>query len=1346
MKKLRSVTACWALCLGAVLGFESSSVAQPCGLAFSPNPGTASVTIESYWQINGYVSASNLALFRDTVTTGNSTVPPGVYLGWCIDTTDGIDNGPEGYSVLMFSSCDPNLDAELADLGYTYHFTYPSTDTNTSAAQWNQLNYILNHPLSGASYWDIQAAIWSIVGGPLPPNSYYQDNYSSSLIYNTSNVSTMVNNALANAGAWQPQCGDVIAVVLAITAKDKQYGDFPVQLTIIQVPFPCVPTLKVGAIGSCYTSLTNADAAALAATTGTGGCNGGGFTFTVSDNGQYCPATITVKGTDACGNSATTSYTATILTNLPTFSGLPAATTTNYLCDSDVPPAPTVTATDSCGTSLTVIPSSTDTGAGTCHEVITLTWTATDCADQQASFTETITVTNTQLPALTQGSISNCYTSLTNADAAALAATTGTANCGGKVMFTVSDNGQYCPATITVTGTDNCGLASTVTYTATILTGPPTLSAYPTNITVQCAGQIPTAPAVTAADSCGTALTVSSNQVESNPASTCSNVITRTWSATDCASQTVSWTQVITQLDNVTLTLNKGPIASCYTSLAAADAAAQAATTGAGGCGSSLTFTVSDNGQYCPATITVKGIDGCSNSATVTYTARILTAAPTLLGLPSAATNYTCYAQVPSVPIVTAVDSCGAVIAVIPTSQETYLGTSCNNTITRTWTATDCANQTTSFTQTITVKDTVPPTLTGVPANTVLPGCNGATNLPGDAAISNDVKAAACGPVAISVTHLDATNGCGGTRVFTIKATDGCNNTTSTNVTYSWTVYSFGPTVNCPSNVTIVTNLCQMYCTFSAGDWGGSCDGGWYNNNNWWQNWCAQNPPSQSWPSWTNWWKSCSGNGTQCTNFWNGWNNSHPTNWWGCWSGNQSGNQWGGQSGNWWNSWNNANYGSQSWVPCAGNNPDSILNNYFTSVYPKGCVTVGLPGNGKSVSFTSCSAAKTCLNWGGNPGVLSGCATNPSYCGAGSFCAQVLALKLNCDFGDYGCAPGLVGKCGDLVLCDSTSPCNGQKVRDILGICNSALGGGSCPQGCTVQYLSALCGNLNQCFEGCQVSGWCSSHLCSVYIPSPALTGTATVSDACSPNPTLTYCDTVSVGNCAATYVVNREWIAVDACGNSNTCTQTITVTSSLTNKCVTNEICGNFNSQNPGGGYVWCNAHVNCNPGKKCTIYCQNATVTLSCNDGKTYTYPVPDGQINFSPSCSTGSCVFDGTKWTTTLPCSGDDEIFLSGCGIPWRSDFANCRSVCWTGTFSCDTAGINCNWQWSGACYSSNLGNCGSVSVKPCHQTSCGYPSGDHAGTPENCKYSCQGGACGGGGGNYTGSWSSTGSCSF
>ena len=525
----------------------------------------------------------------------------------------------------------------------------------------------------------------------------------------------------------------------------------------------------------------------------------------------------------------------------------------------------------------------------------------------------------------------------------------------------------------------------------------------------------------------------------------------------------------------------------------------------------------------------------------------------------SQGTNLGCNpSSVPTTVQYTSSDICGIV-----SNSLSYVDTVANCIHTRTFTviaADTCSGNSTTghaiYTWTV---NTVPPTLVDVPTGGYV-GC-GSSLAPTLTSFSNVTALGQCGSASVKVSSKDTTNGCVGTRTFTFTATDGCNNMTSTNVEYTWTAGGT-ITVLCPSNVVIVTNMCQMYCTFAPCDWGcqtigcnnnnynwwgnnwgnnnwgggnwGWGNNGWNNNNNnncWWQNWCSSNSSTQCWPAWTNWWSSC-GNASSCSNFW-GNTGSNQTN---CWTSFWSNNK----SGNWWSAWNCGNQGNQ-WVPCTGNNPGDVLTNCFHSIYTNGGVCVGLPGSGHCYTFTSPSCIQTCLNWGGSCAPLYSTATNPATCSAGTFCAQVLALRLNCDFGDSGCA-SVVGRCGDLVLNCPSSPCNGKKVRDILGLCNTALGGGSCPSGCSVQYLCGLCSNLNNCFRGCQPSGWCSSNLMSVYIPPVSQTGNATVADACSPNPTLTNYDTVITAGCTGTYVIEREFVAIDACGNSNYCTQLITV------------------------------------------------------------------------------------------------------------------------------------------------------------------------------------------------------------
>ncbi len=1229
---------------------------------------------------------------------------------------------------------------------------------------------------------------------------------------------------------------------------------------IITVKNLIPPTMTAGTIASCYSSVEAATNAAMQATSASASC-AGTVVLTVSTNGTNCPATITVTATDGCGNSTKVTYTTAILLTAPIFENPPANVT--YSCYSDVPAMQPLTAMDACGTTWSVTGTSVETAPGSsCNDTITRTWTATDCAGQTTKIQQIITVKNLIPPTMTAGTIASCYSSVEAATNAAMQATSASASCAGTVVLTVSTNGTNCPATITVTATDGCGNSTNVTYTTAILLTAPTFENPPANVTYSCYSDVPAMQPLTAMDACGTTWSVTGTSVETAPGSSCNDTITRTWTATDCAGQTTKIQQIITVKNFIPPTMTAGTIASCYSSVMAATNAAVQATKASAFCSGAVNLTVTTNGLDCPATITVTATDGCGNSAHVTYTAAILPMPPTFENPPANAT-YSCYSEVPAMQPLTAVDACGTSWAVNGTSMQTAAGSSCNDIITRTWTATDCAGQTTTFIQTIKVNNTNAPTLAHVPTGGYA-GCS-AADLPTDATVLNGVTATDfCGkPASVTASYVDSVNNCEGTRTFSIVGTDTCGNTVTQTVAYTWTAGTNGPNVVCPPSVTIVTNVCQMYCTFSPSDWScapnpgynnnwgyvsqyynnwgfgggwGSCNWGNHDANNWWQSWCNTNPVSACWPSWTNWW-SQSASPTNGNGLWTTWCTQRPTNCWGSWSANnQSAN-----NGNWWNGWNGGNQTSYGWVPCSGNNPGGILSSCFNKVYSNGCVRIGSP-LGNCWTFTSCSAVTNCLGFGGSCGVLTNCATNPASCKSGAFCAQVLALQLNCDLGDYGCVPGFFGKCGDLVLTCPASPCNGCKVRDVLSLCNGVLGGAPCPAGCTVSNLCGLLTNLNQCFEGCRVSPWCSSNLAQVYIPPASVTGTATATATCSPVAILTNYDTILPTSCSNTYVIERVWAAVDGCGNSNYCTQLITVAQSglipgaeltktgpatatvsntlvytftvtnngnsaetlqvidpllggaifsqsnvapgqgfaftesytpktsgnltntawaigtvpggksvtnystaitcITTKCVTNQICSSFNSQNEGSGYVWFNAHLNCNPGKACAFYCSNAIVTLSCADGKVYTFPVPNCQVNFT-NCSSGSCSYNGSSWSTEIPSAGDSECFLSGFGIPWQADFANCHSVCWTGVFSCSTPGVSCNWQWSAACYNCDLSNCGAINVKPCHDNPSGYQNGDHAGTPENCTSHCQPGACGGGGGNYTGSWSGTGS---
>ena len=121
------------------------------------------------------------------------------------------------------------------------------------------------------------------------------------------------------------------------------------------------------------------------------------------------------------------------------------------------------------------------------------------------------------------------------------------------------------------------------------------------------------------------------------------------------------------------------------------------------------------------------------------------------------------------------------------------------------------------------------------------------------------------------------------------------------------------------------------------------------------------------------------------------------------------------------------------------------------------------------------------------------------------------------------------------------------------------------------------------------------------------------------------------------------------------------------------------------------------------------------------------------------------------TTIPVSGSDEIFLDGLAFPIPAGFSGTvgGSVVWQGSFSSSVPGVSVQWKWGAAVYSNFTTDYNVLAVKASHQNACGLDASDHAGTPEGTDPSTGelfkafviGGATGGGGSNFTGSWSGT-----
>lgn len=192
------------------------------------------------------------------------------------------------------------------------------------------------------------------------------------------------------------------------------------------------------------------------------------------------------------------------------------------------------------------------------------------------------------------------------------------------------------------------------------------------------------------------------------------------------------------------------------------------------------------------------------------------------------------------------------------------------------------------------------------------------------------------------------------------------------------------------------------------------------------------------------------------------------------------------------------------------------------------------------------------------------------------------------------------------------------------------------------------------------------------------------------------------------------------------------------------------------GGDWIWFNANFKAIGVPKTGATLSFTGQTIQFMAGTTaYNLTVPNAKVTFSPSASCSSTTFDSITNTfiTTVPVGGDDEVFLSGLAFPVPTPFGTANglvkgNVAWTGTFGSSVSGVSAQWKWGAAVYTSFTTDYNALGIKAGHQTSCLYLNGDHAGTPEGVNSSNKtwqsfvtGGARGGGGSNFTGSWSGT-----
>jgi hypothetical protein len=168
-------------------------------------------------------------------------------------------------------------------------------------------------------------------------------------------------------------------------------------------------------------------------------------------------------------------------------------------------------------------------------------------------------------------------------------------------------------------------------------------------------------------------------------------------------------------------------------------------------------------------------------------------------------------------------------------------------------------------------------------------------------------------------------------------------------------------------------------------------------------------------------------------------------------------------------------------APPNGSNVATKLYQYFATFYGNAFV---IGGNGGRYTGTwknkYVNGYLTITNWmpdGGTGGKFIQNYTDAVTTSAGVLATQTAALKLNIDFSSAGIINTGLSSFANLKLTNKQPYLNGYTVAQVLGIANTAIGGGTLPSGITYGILSTLLGQINGNFDPTNGSGYNAGYL-----------------------------------------------------------------------------------------------------------------------------------------------------------------------------------------------------------------------------------------------------------------------------
>jgi gliding motility-associated-like protein len=421
--------------------------------------------------------------------------------------------------------------------------------------------------------------------------------------------------------------------------------------------------------------------------------------------------------TDASGNTAV--YTQTIWVNsdsqAPVITSSPADLT--ILCNDPVPPVGSVTATDVCDATPSVV-FNQNTQAGNCpgNYLILRRWIVSDDAGNADTALQVITVRDITPPQLV-GVPSNTTVSC-EAVLPAPPNVTAIDNCSSSVLVVYAEtaNGSGCSYTVTRTWTanDGCGNVASASQLITVTDNqPPMLDGLPPDfLQVECIDDVPAPPAVTASDNCSANPSV--NFAETVNGDGCFYTLTRTWTASDACGNSVSFMQTIQVFDNTEPVFVSPP---ANTMVPCGAIPAPPVLTATDNCDANVEVVLTESYGNGACSFLLRRIwtatDDCGNIAIHIQDITVEdNQAPMFSSLPVNET-VDCSA-IPPAEILTAADNCD--VSPVVTFNET-VNSGCPYTIVRSWVATDACGNAAFHTQIITVTDSTPPLLSANPAD-----------------------------------------------------------------------------------------------------------------------------------------------------------------------------------------------------------------------------------------------------------------------------------------------------------------------------------------------------------------------------------------------------------------------------------------------------------------------------------------------------------------------------------------------------------------------------------------------------------------------------------------------------